>query len=94
MSALPILLTKIDFFFMNSRLPKTTILDFQFINYLLNILNTLIQVNISFSVKSQIQVLRLLIFVLLMHEGASNQPTYATDINTIKEIKGDGKNQP
>ena len=75
MSALPILLTKIDFFFMNSRLPKTTILDFQFINYLLNILNTLIQVNVSFSVKSQIQVLRLLIFVLLcMKEPPTNQP--------------------
>ena len=57
MSALPILLTKLDLFFMTSRLPKTTILDFQFINYLLNILNTLIQVNDSFSVKSQIQVL-------------------------------------
>ena len=65
MSALHILLTKIDFFFMNSRLPKTTILDFQFINYLLNILNTLIQV---------IQVLRLLIFVLLMKEPPTNQP--------------------
>ena len=74
MSALHILLTKIDFFFMNSRLTKTTILDFQFINYLLNILNTLIQVNDSFSVKSQIQVLRLLIFVLLMKEPPTNQP--------------------
>ena len=30
----------------------------------------------------------------LTHEGASNQPTYATDINIIKEIKGDVKNQP
>ena len=29
----------------------------------------------------------------LTHEGASNQPTYATDINIIKEIKGDVKNQ-
>ena len=28
------------------------------------------------------------------HEGASNQPTYSTDINIIKEIKGDVKNQP
>ena len=25
----------------------------------------------------------------LTHEGASNQPTYATDISIIKEIKGD-----
>ena len=25
----------------------------------------------------------------LTHEGASNQPTYATDINIIKEIKGE-----
>ena len=30
----------------------------------------------------------------LTHEGASNQPTYTTDINIIKEIKGDVKNQP
>ena len=30
----------------------------------------------------------------LTHEGASNQPTYATDINVIKEIKGDVENQP
>ena len=27
----------------------------------------------------------------LTHEGASNQTTYATDINIIKEIKGDVK---
>ena len=24
----------------------------------------------------------------------TNQPTYATDINIVKEIKGDAKNQP
>ena len=31
---------------------------------------------------------------MFTHEGASNQPTYATHINIIKEIKGDVKNQP
>ena len=29
-----------------------------------------------------------------MKEPPTNQPTYATDINIVKEIKGDAKNQP